>query len=62
MHLNFRGKRCLVEAVGYYPKRHGACGQQVSLGNNCLPGEHPWALLAVTGHLMRDEVAEGTTH
>jgi hypothetical protein len=32
------------------------------LGNISLRGELPWALLAAAGHLMRDEVAEGTTH
>jgi hypothetical protein len=32
------------------------------LGNTTLRGELPWALLATTGHLKSDEVAEGATH
>jgi hypothetical protein len=32
------------------------------LGNTVLRGDLPWALLVLAGHLMLDEVAEGTTH
>jgi hypothetical protein len=31
-------------------------------GNTVSRGELPWALLAVAGPLMHDEVAEGATH
>jgi hypothetical protein len=34
----------------------------LGLGNTGLRGDLPWALLVVTSHLMRDEVAEGATH
>jgi hypothetical protein len=43
--LTSRGEHCLVEVVGCYPERHGACGRRVESGlvNTGLRGQLPWA-------------------
>jgi hypothetical protein len=59
---NSKGKQRPVEAVGCYPKCHGACGRRVgSWSHWCALGAPmgpPWS----ASYLMHDEVVKGATH